>query len=67
MAAGLTPRLPGWDPAERECIERLKATEIELATLLVGHRFWTELARDQLMEARTQLKHHQESAEVAEV
>ncbi|UXX97374.1 hypothetical protein N7U49_47035 [Streptomyces sp. AD2-2] len=45
----------------------MKAREIELATLLVGHRFWTELARDQLMEARTQLKHHQESAEVAEV
>ena len=61
------PDSPGWDPADRERIERLKTREIELATLLVGHRFWTELARDQLMEARTQLKHHQESAEAAEV
>lgn len=62
------PDSPGWDPADRERIERLRVREAELVTLLVGHRFWTEVAPDELTEARSQLKHHQEpAAEVAEV
>jgi hypothetical protein len=52
------PESPGWDPADHERIDRLRARELELAALIISHGFWKEIDAEDRTEARTKLKHH---------
>ncbi|MFD4570658.1 hypothetical protein ACFWOX_40750 [Streptomyces sp. NPDC058467] len=54
------PASPGWDPQDATEVARLRAREVELARLVVGHQFWGELSPADLPAARDALKHHRE-------
>jgi hypothetical protein len=59
------PDSPGWDPADQQRIGKLRAREVELAALLVCHRFWLEFAGPERTAARDYLKHHREAKAAA--
>ncbi|MFE1884320.1 hypothetical protein [Streptomyces diastatochromogenes] len=58
------PASPGWTADEQAEVEKLRRREHELAVFVSGHRFWSEVAGAERVEARTKLKHaHEEAAE----
>ncbi|SOE47910.1 hypothetical protein SAMN05446589_0168 [Streptomyces sp. OV198] len=52
-----SPRLGPQDAAE---IARLRAREVELATTIVTHAYWSSFAPTDVLAARDALKHHHE-------
>ncbi|KPI03238.1 hypothetical protein OK074_0539 [Actinobacteria bacterium OK074] len=51
------PASPGWTQDEQAEVEKLRRREHELAVFVTGHRFWSEVAADKRVDARTRLKH----------
>ncbi|MFJ8943665.1 hypothetical protein ACIRG4_10400 [Streptomyces sp. NPDC102395] len=51
------PASPGWTADEQAEVEKLRQREHELAVFVTCHRFWTEVATGDVVEARTRLKH----------
>ncbi|MEW2163869.1 hypothetical protein AB0912_12845 [Streptomyces sp. NPDC007084] len=51
------PASPGWTPDEQAEVEKLRQRERELAVFVSGHRFWSEVAPPEKVEARMGLKH----------
>lgn len=60
LAAGIPPRLPGWDPQDAAEIARLRARALELSGLIVTHAYWSQFTAADVLAARTALKHHHE-------
>ncbi|MGP4091563.1 hypothetical protein [Streptomyces sp. KR55] len=58
------PDSPGWDSVDQQRIGTLRAREVELAALIVGHSFWKGIAAEERTPARDQLKHHRERTTV---
>jgi hypothetical protein len=58
--ASSRPDSPGWDSADQQRIGTLRAREVELAALIVGHAFWKDIAAEERTSAPDQLKHHRE-------
>ncbi|KMS73438.1 hypothetical protein ACM01_18265 [Streptomyces viridochromogenes] len=56
------PASPGWTEDEQAEVEKLRQREHELAVFISGHRFWSELAGAERVDARTRLKHAHEAA-----
>ncbi|CAK7285019.1 MULTISPECIES: hypothetical protein [Streptomyces] len=57
------PASPGWTADEQAEVEKLRRREHELAVFISTHRFWAEVAADQRVQARSELKHvHEEPA-----
>ncbi|MET8721617.1 hypothetical protein [Streptomyces misionensis] len=57
------PASPGWTADEQAEVEKLRRREHELAAFISTHRFWAEVAADQRVRARSELKHvHEEPA-----
>ncbi|MDW8805932.1 hypothetical protein P1P68_14340 [Streptomyces scabiei] len=54
------PASPGWDPQDAAEIARLRAREVELATAIVTHVYWSQFAPADVLAARDALKHHHE-------
>ncbi|GGX85669.1 hypothetical protein GCM10010515_61280 [Streptomyces fructofermentans] len=54
------PASPGWTPDEQAEVEKLRERERELAVFVTCHRFWSEVAATDTVEARMTLKHVQE-------
>ncbi|WP_328841665.1 hypothetical protein [Streptomyces europaeiscabiei] len=54
------PASPGLDPRDAAEIARLLAREVELATAIVTHTYWSSLAPADVLAARDALKHHHE-------
>ncbi|MEU2739397.1 hypothetical protein ABZ656_29520 [Streptomyces sp. NPDC007095] len=54
------PASPGWDPQDAAEIARLRAREVELATAIVTHAYWSEFAPADVLAARDALKRHHE-------
>lgn len=54
------PESPGWNPGDRTEIVRLRAREMELVLLIVGHTFWEGVAPVERTTARDQLRHYRE-------
>jgi hypothetical protein len=54
------PASPGWTPDEQAEVEKLRRREHELAVFVSGHRFWSEVATADRVEARMTLKHTHE-------
>ncbi|MEU2059070.1 hypothetical protein [Streptomyces sp. NPDC013455] len=57
------PASPGWTEDEQAEVEKLRRREHELAVFVSTHRFWSETAAADRMEARSRLKHAHEAAE----
>nr|WP_196789392.1 hypothetical protein [Streptomyces caniscabiei] len=55
------PASPGWTPDEQAEVEKLRERERELAVFVSCHRFWSETATEERVEARTHLKHARDS------
>lgn len=55
------PASPGWTEDEQAEVEKLRRREHELAVFVSGHRFWSELAGADRVDARTKLKHAHEA------
>ncbi|MGW6958258.1 hypothetical protein [Streptomyces chartreusis] len=51
------PASPGWTEDEQAEVEKLRQREHELAVFVSGHRFWSEMAGSDRVDARTKLKH----------
>ncbi|MFJ3664822.1 hypothetical protein ACIPSE_00025 [Streptomyces sp. NPDC090106] len=51
------PASPGWTSDEQAEVEKLRQREHELAVFVSGHRFWTEVATPERVDARMGLKH----------
>ncbi|CAM5615335.1 hypothetical protein ACWGKK_45300 [Streptomyces chartreusis] len=51
------PASPGWTEDEQAEVEKLRQREHELAVFVSGHRFWSEMAGSDRVDARTRLKH----------
>ncbi|MEU8795583.1 hypothetical protein [Streptomyces sp. NPDC048643] len=51
------PASPGWSPDEQAEVEKLRQREHELAVFVSGHRYWSEVAPPEKVEARMSLKH----------
>ncbi|MFD5819040.1 hypothetical protein ACFV06_10855 [Streptomyces sp. NPDC059618] len=51
------PASPGWNDDEQAEVEKLRRRELELAVFVSGHRFWSEVAPPEKVEARMRLKH----------
>ncbi|MFC4502273.1 MULTISPECIES: hypothetical protein [Streptomyces] len=51
------PASPGWTADEQAEVEKLRRREHELAVFVSCHRFWSEVAAEDRVEARTRLKH----------
>ncbi len=56
----LRPASPGWDSQDATEIARLRKRELELATAIVTHPYWSEFTAADVLAARTALKHHHE-------
>lgn len=57
------PASPGWTPDEQAEVEKLRQRERELAVFVSGHRFWSEVATAEKVDARMRLKHaHEDSS-----
>ncbi|MFE3409621.1 hypothetical protein ACFXMT_15200 [Streptomyces mirabilis] len=54
------PRLPQLGSPGRGGITRLRAREVELATTIVTHTYWSSFAPADVLAARDALKHHHE-------
>ncbi|MET7889177.1 hypothetical protein [Streptomyces avermitilis] len=54
------PASPGWDPQYAAEVARLRKREVELATAIVTHTYWSSLAPADVLAARDALKHHHE-------
>ncbi|WP_328980627.1 hypothetical protein [Streptomyces canus] len=50
------PTSPGWEPQDAAEIARLRAREVELATAIVTHAYWSLFASGDVLAA----KHHHE-------
>ncbi|MET7389411.1 hypothetical protein [Streptomyces sp. NPDC005385] len=59
------PASPGWSPDEQAEVEKLRQREHELAVFVSGHRYWSEVAAPEKVEARMSLKHARD--EVAQI
>ncbi|MFD5012488.1 hypothetical protein [Streptomyces chartreusis] len=57
------PASPGWTEDEQAEVEKLRQREHELAVFVSGHRFWSEMAGSDRVDARTKLKHAHGAAE----
>ncbi|MEV6947841.1 hypothetical protein AB0N07_39030 [Streptomyces sp. NPDC051172] len=55
------PASPGWTADEQAEVEKLRRREHELAVFVSTHRFWSEVATEQRVDARTRLKHAHEA------
>jgi len=55
------PASPGWTPDEQAEVEKLRQREHELAVFVTTHRFWTDVATAQRVDARAKLKHTKEA------
>ncbi|WP_406168472.1 hypothetical protein [Streptomyces sp. NBC_00996] len=55
------PASPGWTADEQAEVEKLRQRERELAVFVTCHRFWSEIAPPETVDARMKLKHAQES------
>lgn len=51
------PASPGWTENEQAEVEKLRRRERELAVFVSGHRFWSEVATEDKVDARMHLKH----------
>ncbi|MFJ2604802.1 hypothetical protein ACIQOU_25990 [Streptomyces sp. NPDC091279] len=51
------PASPGWSDDEQAEVEKLRRREHELAVFISTHRFWSEVAAQQRVDARSSLKH----------
>ncbi|MER5433399.1 hypothetical protein [Streptomyces sp. NPDC002588] len=51
------PASPGWTADEQAEVEKLRRREHELAVFVSCHRFWSDVAAEDRVEARTRLKH----------
>ncbi|MFC8671250.1 hypothetical protein ACFUEN_01075 [Streptomyces griseorubiginosus] len=56
------PASPGWTPDEQAEVEKLRQREHELAVFVTTHRFWTEVASSERVDARSGLKHAHEAS-----
>ncbi|MFJ4598826.1 MULTISPECIES: hypothetical protein [Streptomyces] len=54
------PASPGWTADEQAEVEKLRRREHELAVFITGHRYWTEIAAADRVQARSELKHAHE-------
>ncbi|MGW7258451.1 hypothetical protein [Streptomyces sp. NPDC054834] len=54
------PASPGWTADEQAEVEKLRQREHELAVFVSGHRFWSEVAASDRVDARMKLKHANE-------
>ncbi|MEU9291386.1 hypothetical protein AB0D57_43900 [Streptomyces sp. NPDC048275] len=54
------PASPGWTADEQAEVEKLRQRERELAVFVTCHRFWSEVAPAETVEARARLKHTHE-------
>ncbi|MFF7964226.1 hypothetical protein ACFZC3_02495 [Streptomyces sp. NPDC007903] len=54
------PASPGWTADEQAEVEKLRRREHELAVFITGHRYWTEVAAADRVQARSKLKHAHE-------
>lgn len=54
------PASPGWTADEQAEVEKLRRREHELAVFITGHRYWTEIAAPDRVQARAELKHAHE-------
>ncbi|MGW4873690.1 hypothetical protein [Streptomyces chartreusis] len=57
------PASPGWTEDQQAEVEKLRQREHELAVFVSGHRFWSEMAGSDRVDARTKLKHAQGTTE----
>ncbi len=57
------PASPGWTEDEQAEVEKLRRREHELAVFVSTHRYWSELTGSDRVQARSALKHAQESAD----
>ncbi|POX53731.1 hypothetical protein C3489_14835 [Streptomyces sp. Ru71] len=55
------PASPGWTADEQAEVEKLRRREHELAVFVTTHRFWSEIAPENRMDARSRLKHAHET------
>jgi hypothetical protein len=60
LTALVPPRLPRLGPQDAAEIARLRAREVELATTIVTHAYWSSFAPTDVLAARDALKHHHE-------
>ncbi|MFE9094175.1 hypothetical protein [Streptomyces sp. NPDC007264] len=51
------PASPGWTEDEQAEVEKLRRRERELAVFVSGHRFWSQVAKEEKVDARMRLKH----------
>ncbi|MFD5521346.1 hypothetical protein [Streptomyces sp. NPDC127066] len=51
---------PGWDPQDAADIARPRAREVEPATEIVTHAYWSSLAPADILAAHDTFKHHHE-------
>ena len=56
------PASPGWTEDEQAQVEKLRRREHELTVFISGHRYWSELAGAERVDARSQLKHAHEAS-----
>ncbi|MDO0927908.1 hypothetical protein QQY24_21780 [Streptomyces sp. TG1A-8] len=56
------PASPGWTADEQAEVEKLRRREHELAVFVSCHRFWSEVAVGERVDARSTLKHAREEA-----
>ncbi|MFE2132637.1 hypothetical protein ACFW9X_05255 [Streptomyces sp. NPDC059466] len=59
------PASPGWTADEQAEVEKLRQRERELAVFVTCHRFWSEVAPPETVDARARLKHAQGTAPAA--
>ncbi|AVH58978.1 MULTISPECIES: hypothetical protein [Streptomyces] len=57
------PASPGWTADEQAEVEKLRQRERELAVFVTCHRFWSEVAPPEKVDARMRLKHAHEPRE----
>ncbi|MFJ5528744.1 hypothetical protein [Streptomyces sp. NPDC093261] len=55
------PASPGWTADEQAEVEKLRQRERELAVFVSCHRFWSEVAAENTVDARMRLKHAHEA------
>jgi hypothetical protein len=56
------PASPGWTADEQAEVEKLRRREFELTVFVSGHRFWSEVAPQDKVEARMRLKHTRDTS-----
>ncbi|MCQ6554632.1 hypothetical protein NPS70_15700 [Streptomyces sp. C10-9-1] len=53
---GGRPSSPGWREEERAAVDRLRAECLALSEAVAVHPYWAEVAREDVVAARTELK-----------